>query len=166
VRASLDRRCATSALAPCARAALAVGSARHLGIALGRSADEHQLAVELIAALGRTRDPAAYEPLVVAMGNVRTRQAAVAALTELGHAEVIPLWSRWLAADPYVMVRAEIAAGLGTVGKSAPEALRAQARAALQQLLSTEEAAPVRTRAQAALTQLRPAPVDATTHAK
>jgi arylsulfatase A-like enzyme len=154
VIASLDSRCATAELAPCARAALAVGSVRHLAVALGRAGEDHELSLELIDALGRSGDAAAYEPLVVAMGGVRARLAAVTALSHLGRSEVIPLWSRWVAAEPYVPVRAEIAAGLGSVGKSAPAGLRAHARSALQHLLATEQVAQVRSRAEAALAGL------------
>jgi HEAT repeat protein len=112
----------------CGWVALVRGDAAELGRALESAGDDRELEVQLVAALGKTRDARALDPLLVHLGAVRTRVETVRALEALGDARAAPVLARWVAADPYIPVRVAMAHALGTLGgPDAEAALRALA---------------------------------------
>ena len=105
----------------CAEAALAVGDVPHLALSLAHFSGDHDLAVRLIAALGRSHSPDARNPLLIQLGEVRTRLTA-RALTTLGDAKILPAIERWIPYEPYLPVRAQLATLLGALGAGDPAA--------------------------------------------
>ena len=139
LRQALPRWCAPDADAElCARAALAVADVAALASAVDRGALDEPLMREVIAALGRSHDPRALDPLMLALATVRTREAVVAALGELDDARALPTLLLWLPNDPYVPVRARMASLVAQLGKQSPAA-----RDALMQLAAVENEPPV-----------------------
>jgi arylsulfatase A-like enzyme len=137
----------------CARAALVVGDAGSLGRALEQVGADRELELQLVRALGQTHDPRALDPLVVQLAEVRTRVEVVDAIEALGDARAVPRLARWMAADPYIPVRAAMARALGTLGRGDPEAA-----AALAALAAVEREAPVRAAVAAAQAALGVSP--------
>src|SRR5439155_15329007 len=129
----------------CGWVALARGDAAELGRALDNAGDDRELEVQLLAALGKSHDPRALDPLLVHLGAVRTRLETVRAIEALGDARAVPFLARWVAADPYIPVRSAMARALGTLGG-------AEAEQALRALLAVETEPEVR---EAALTSLK-----------
>jgi len=126
----------------CARAALAVADVPSLARALDRRAvaDRFNLATELVRALGHSRDPRAVEPLLLQLAAVRTRLDTVRALDELGRPEPIATFARWVAAEPYIPVRAAMAGALGRLAATVGSADDKQAaRAALEAMVDGGE---------------------------
>lgn len=147
-RATVARLAPTACAEPiadaelCARAALAVGDVGALALALDRRAvaDRFELATELVRALGRSRDARAVEPLLLQLAAVRTRLDVVRALDELGRPEPIATFARWVAAEPYIPVRAAMAAALGRLAAIAgTDGDKRAAREALEAMLDGGE---------------------------
>jgi arylsulfatase A-like enzyme/HEAT repeat protein len=117
--------CAATPPAPvlCARGAMALGDAALLGQALEGVHDDQELAVALARALAATHDPRALDPLLLRLGEVRTRLDVTLALGELGAPGALPTLERWVAAEPYIGVRAAMVRVIGSlvqVAKTAP----------------------------------------------
>ncbi len=123
----------------CARAALAVGDIDWLARALDRSDVDEQLMRAVLAALGRSHDPRALDPLMIALGGVRTRRDCVAALAALDDARALPTLLLWLPNEPYVPVRAAMASLVAQLGRRSP----ADAGKVLAALAATEREPPV-----------------------
>jgi arylsulfatase A-like enzyme len=123
----------------CARAALAVGTVEALAGALERNDVDEPLQRALLAALGRSHDPRALDPLMVALANVRTRLDGVAALAALDDARALPTLLLWLPNEPYVPVRAAMASLVAELAKKSP----AEARSVLLALAAVEHEPPV-----------------------
>lgn len=135
---ALEGGCADRPAEWCARAALAVGDVAALGDALARELDE-PLQLEVVAALGRSHDPRALDPLVIQLGRVRTRLQTVAALAELDDARALPTLLRWVPNEPYVPVRARMVSLVAQLARRSP----AEARAVLMEMAASEHEAPV-----------------------
>ena len=131
--------CAQARSAPqlCAHGALALGDAALLGQALDGARDDQELAVALIRALGATHDPRALDPLLVRLGEVRTRLEVTLALGTLGDARALPTLARWVAAEPYIPVRAAMVRVIATLAQHAPGKDQ-DAQAALTKLAAVE----------------------------
>ena len=123
----------------CARAALAVDDVPALTRALEQQDLDEPLVIALVGALGRSHDPRALEPLMLALAPVRTRADTVTALAELDDARALPTLLRWLPAEPYVPVRARMVALVAQLGRHEPAA----PRALLGQLAAVERELPV-----------------------
>jgi hypothetical protein len=144
--------CVGDDLVYCAGVALALRDPQALGRALERlSDDERSLRAALIIALGETHSSAALDPLLTALASVRTRVEVVDALIELGDARAIEPVARWVAADPYVPVRARMARLLGRLGRRADVVGADRARGALLALGREERERPVAMEVLAAL---------------
>ena len=141
LRRALPRLCAPDADAElCARAALAANDVPSLIAALERAGSlDEPLQRALLSALGKSHDPRALDPLMIALGNVRTRLDCVHALAALDDARALPTLLMWLPNEPYVPVRAAMSALVAQLGRSSP----AQARAVLSSLAAVEHEAPV-----------------------
>jgi arylsulfatase A-like enzyme len=165
-RAAVAQVVATACAAPvadperCARAALALGDVDALATSLDRRevADRFDLATALVRALGATHDRRAVDPLLVQLAAVRTRLDVVRALEELGRPEPIPTFARWVAAEPYIPVRAAMATALGRLAAKAGDEERRMAREALEAMIAAgERDREVLDAAHAALTLVRAA---------
>ncbi|MDB4971271.1 MAG: hypothetical protein JWN44_6960, partial [Myxococcales bacterium] len=140
VREALPRLCAPGGNAEwCARAALTVGDVASMGVALDAGALDEQLQIELIRALGHSRDPRAYDPLMLALAQVRTRAETVTALADLDDPRALPTLLLWLPNEPYVPARARMAALVAQLGRATPD----DARKVLTELAAGEREAPV-----------------------
>ena len=140
VRHALPRLCGESAdVELCARAALAVDDVPALAGALDRGGLDEPLTRAVLAALGRSGDPRAFDSLLIALGQVRTRLDAVAALAALGDARALPTLILWTPNEPYVPVRAAMVSLVATLAKKSP----ADARAMLTSLAAVEREPPV-----------------------
>jgi arylsulfatase A-like enzyme len=144
VEHDLDAWCASANAELCARAALVVGRAPALARALAALGDDRELEAELVRALGATHDPAALDALVLQLASVRTRTDVIAALDTLGDPRALDTFDRWVAAEPYVSARAQMARAIGRLA-ARPEAAsrRAAAAAALDALARAEPEAAV-----------------------
>jgi arylsulfatase A-like enzyme len=150
VRAELPRLCAEGGAAElCARAALAVGDVPALSTALDRGGLDEPLTRTVIAALGRAKDPRAFDSLMIALGGVRTRLDVLQALSALGDARALPTLILWLPNEPYVGVRAAMATLVAELGKDSPAA-----RDALTSLAAAEREPAVMAAVVAALHRL------------
>ncbi len=114
----------------CGRAALATGRVASIARALDVVKEDKDLTVALVEKLGRSHDPRALEPLLVALGEVRTRLEVVQALSELDSPAAAEYLARWLPHEPYIPVRAAMARLLGRLAArdgthAAEKALRA-----------------------------------------
>jgi arylsulfatase A-like enzyme/HEAT repeat protein len=119
------------------------------------SDDERALRIALISALGETHAPLALDPLLGALASVRTRVEVVDALTELGDPRAIDPIARWMAADPYVPVRARMARLLGRLGSLSGGDRADRARRAVETLGREERERPVAKEVLTALRALR-----------
>ncbi len=138
--ARLERACADGVSGDfCARAALADGETRWLARALERGDADEAVQIELTRALGRSHDPAALDPLMLQLANVRTRVETIAALAQLDDARTLPTLLEWVGAEPYVTARARMVALVAQLGRHDVPATRA----ALAQLAATEREPPV-----------------------
>jgi arylsulfatase A-like enzyme/HEAT repeat protein len=135
LRRELGRVCSGGRTELCARAALATDDVPALAIALEQVTDDEPLELALIEALGHSRDRRARDPLLIALGRVRTRKQTVEALTALGDPTVLPFIERWIAWDPYIPVREAMAHLLAALGRSEP---RREALATLRALVKVE----------------------------
>jgi arylsulfatase A-like enzyme len=133
----IGEACAGDDGALCARAALALGDATWEGRALERGGLDEPLTVALARALGASHDPALLPTLVTALGPVRTRAGVVDAIAELGARDAIPTLERWLPAEPYIPVRAQMARALGKLAARDPGE-RARVRPSLERLAAVE----------------------------
>ncbi|HEY7956272.1 MAG TPA: sulfatase-like hydrolase/transferase, partial [Polyangia bacterium] len=133
----------------CAEAALAVGDVPHLALSLAHFSGDHDLAVRLIAALGRSHSPDARDPLLIQLGEVRTRLETARALTTLGDPKILPAIERWIPYEPYLPVRAQLATLLGALGAGDPAARRT-----LEELAASEREPSVMRAIAGALVQL------------
>ncbi|HEX9104337.1 MAG TPA: sulfatase-like hydrolase/transferase, partial [Polyangia bacterium] len=161
---ALPRLCAPdSDVERCARGALAVGDVPAMIAALDRAATlDEPLQRALLAALGRSRDPRALDSLMIALGNVRTRLDCVAALAALDDARALPTLLLWLPNEPYVPVRAAMAALVAQLAHKSPADARA-ALPVLARLADVEREPPVMAALLPALHALgAPAAVDTT----
>jgi arylsulfatase A-like enzyme len=146
VRTRLEQSCGASAGGVatgdgfCARAPLAIGDVAWLGRGLELAGEDMTLQIELISALGRSHDPRALDPLIIALGNVRTRMDVVQALSELDDPRVLGLLARWVAAEPYISVRARMVTLMAQLERRQPNP---RARAALVALANVEREAQV-----------------------
>jgi len=164
LRSALGRLCAPDGdVELCARAALATADVPSLMAALDRAATlDEPLMKALLAALGRSHDPRALDSLMIALGNVRTRLDCVAALAALDDARALPTLLLWLPNEPYVPVRAAMAALVAQLAARSPADTRA-ALAVLANLAAVEHEPPVMTALLHALHALgAPAVVDVT----
>ena len=140
VRRALPRLCADGGDAEqCARAALAVEDVPSLCVALDRGGLDEPLTRTILATLGKSKDPRAFDSLLIALGQVRTRLDAVAALATLDDARALPTLLRWTPNEPYVPVRAAMVALVAQLAKKQP----APARAMLTSLATVEREPPV-----------------------
>jgi hypothetical protein len=151
----------------CGRAALASGDVPLMGRALERAVDSplgdalsFELQLEIIRALGATRDGRALDPLMLQLAQVRTRSETVRALKSLNDPRALDTLLRWLPAEPYIPVRAALAELCGGLARTPAD--RDRTRAALQSLRDGEREPAVRSAADAALGQL----TDAANHSK
>ncbi len=140
VRRALPRLCAPAADAEeCARAALAVDDVPALAGALDRGGLDEPLTRTVLAALGKSKDPRAFDALLISLGQVRTRLDSVAALAALDDARALPTLLRWTPNEPYVPVRAAMVALVAQLAKASP----AEARTMLASLAAVEREPPV-----------------------
>ncbi|HEX6835063.1 MAG TPA: sulfatase-like hydrolase/transferase, partial [Polyangia bacterium] len=161
---ALGRLCAPDGdVELCARAALAASDVPSLIAALDRAATlDEPLMKALLAALGRSHDPRALDSLMIALGNVRTRLDCVAALAALDDARALPTLLLWLPNEPYVPVRAAMAALVAELASKSPADTHA-ALAVLGDLAAVEREPPVMAALMPALHALgAPAIVDVT----
>jgi arylsulfatase A-like enzyme len=140
VRQALPKLCAEGGVAElCARAALTIGDVPSMAAALEMRTLDEPLQLELIHALGRSKDPRAYDPLLLALGQVRTRAETVAALADLDDPRALPTLLLWLPNEPYVPARARMASLVAQLGRATPD----DARKVLAGLAAVEREAPV-----------------------
>jgi HEAT repeat protein len=128
LQAHIGEVCAADAVL-CAHAALALADAPWLGRALDAELPE-ALRSEVIAALGRSHDARAFEPLYQELGQVRTRGQVVDALGELGDPRALEVFLRWIGEDSYVHVRQKMARAIGQLGRGDARAHKLLARLA------------------------------------
>ena len=140
--ARLERACADGVTGDyCARAALAdgPGDVRWLARALERGDADEALQIELVRALGRSHDPAALDPLMLQLANVRTRPETIAALAQLDDARTLPTLLQWVGVEPYVPARARMVTLVAQLGRNDVAATRS----ALGALAASEREPPV-----------------------
>ncbi|HEX4458176.1 MAG TPA: HEAT repeat domain-containing protein, partial [Polyangia bacterium] len=106
---------------------------------LERGDADEALQIDLVRALGRSHDPAALDPLMLQLANVRTRVDTIAALAQLDDARTLPTLLMWVGVEPYVTARARMVGLVAQLGRNDVPATRA----ALAQLATTEREPPV-----------------------
>ncbi len=137
----LAPECATGDAALCSAAALALRSPPWLAIALARRDGEEATRLGLVVALGKSGDPAALDPLLLALAEVRLRRVVVEAIDTLDDYRSIGSVARWAPHEPYADVRAAMVKYLVRVSRRDPSGA---AHAALAQLRATEQEPAIR----------------------